>query len=106
MNNPIVFVGLILDTEHAFRLVDHGPAADNTDSEAARQFRDLWGDKAELRRFKDGSITESVVWEVKNADERATQGRLPRFSPDHPAIVEWRAMTVILLCVASNPVGV
>lgn len=70
-NSPVVYVGLVLDTEHAFRLVDHGPAADNTDTEVARRFRELWGDKAELRRFKDGSITESVVWDVKNADERA-----------------------------------
>lgn len=70
-NTPIIYIGLILDTEHAFRLVDHGPAADNTDSELAKRFRVLWGDKAELRRFKDGSITESVVWDVKNADERA-----------------------------------
>ena len=70
-NPPIIYIGLILNTEHAFRLVDHGPAADNPDPEAARQFRELWGDKAELRRFKDGSIVESVVWDVKNADERA-----------------------------------
>lgn len=71
-NSPIIFIGLVLDTEHALRLVDHGPAADNTESEVARQFRDLWGEKAELRRFKDGSISESVVWEVKNADDRAS----------------------------------
>lgn len=61
----------MLDTEHAFRLVDHGPAADSADPAAAESFRGFWGEKAELRRFKDGSITESVVWDVKNADERA-----------------------------------
>ncbi|KAF7800159.1 hypothetical protein EIP86_011405 [Pleurotus ostreatoroseus] len=70
-NSPIVYVGLVLDTEHAFRLVDHGPAADNPDASLAEEFRAFWGDKAELRRFKDGSIAESVVWEVKTADERA-----------------------------------
>lgn len=26
-------------------------------------FREFWGDRAELRRFKDGSIHEAVVWE-------------------------------------------
>ncbi|OBZ77304.1 Nucleolar protein 6 [Grifola frondosa] len=67
----VIFIGLIVDTEHAFRLVDHGPSAEEQDSDAAGQFRDFWGDKAELRRFKDGSITESVVWEVTNLDERA-----------------------------------
>jgi U3 small nucleolar RNA-associated protein 22 len=30
---------------------------------AAAVFREFWGDKAELRRFKDGSILEAVVWE-------------------------------------------
>ncbi|RPD65156.1 Nrap protein [Lentinus tigrinus ALCF2SS1-7] len=69
-SSSVVYLGIILDTEHAFRLVDHGPAAEEQESESARQFREFWGDKAELRRFKDGSITESVVWDVKSADER------------------------------------
>ena len=69
-SSSVIHLGIVLDTEHAFRLVDHGPAAEEQESEAAKQFRDFWGDKAELRRFKDGSITESVVWDVKSADER------------------------------------
>ncbi|KAF9475207.1 Nrap protein [Pholiota conissans] len=67
----IIFIGLIHDPHHAFRLVDHGPAANAEDEIAVQNFRDLWGDKAELRRFKDGRILESVVWEVTTADERA-----------------------------------
>uniref|UniRef100_A0A7N0T892 Nucleolar protein 6 n=1 Tax=Kalanchoe fedtschenkoi TaxID=63787 RepID=A0A7N0T892_KALFE len=47
--------------EEAFRLVDIGPNADN--KEEAIMFRKFWGEKAELRRFKDGRIAESVVWE-------------------------------------------
>ncbi|PCH41941.1 Nrap-domain-containing protein [Wolfiporia cocos MD-104 SS10] len=70
-NPSIVYIGLLLDTEHAFRLVDQGPAAAEQVSEAAQEFRDFWGEKAELRRFKDGSIVESVVWTVSNSDERA-----------------------------------
>lgn len=69
--SPNVYVGLILDTEHAFRLIDHGPPAGEIETEEIRKFRELWGERAELRRFKDGSITESVVWDVRNADERA-----------------------------------
>ena len=65
-----VFIGLILDQEHAFRLVDHGPVAADAPSRATEAFRDLWGNKAELRRFQDGSITESVVWHVRDSDER------------------------------------
>jgi len=65
----IVDVGLILDPKQAFRLVDHGPRADE-DEELAQTFRDFWGEKSELRRFKDGSIQESVVWEVNAPAER------------------------------------
>lgn len=65
-----VFVGIINDPANAFRLVDHGPAAEDTDEVARQEFRDFWGNKAELRRFKDGRIVESVVWEVSTADER------------------------------------
>lgn len=41
----------------------------------------------ELRRLKGG--------------EAPAPGKLPRFAPDHPAIVEWRALTVISLYVPS-----
>jgi U3 small nucleolar RNA-associated protein 22 len=53
-------VGLLLNPDIANRLVDHGPSAE--EKEAAKIFRDFWGEKAELRRFKDGSISESLVW--------------------------------------------
>ncbi|RAL06313.1 rRNA-processing protein UTP22 [Aspergillus ibericus CBS 121593] len=55
-----VFVGLLLNTENAARAVDHGPFAEQ--KEEAASFRSFWGEKAELRRFKDGSIRESLVW--------------------------------------------
>ena len=53
-------VGLLLNPEHCRRTVDRGPSVD--DKRAADEFRVFWGDKAELRRFKDGSILESVIW--------------------------------------------
>ena len=61
-------VGLLLNPDIANRLVDHGPSAD--EKEAAKTFRDFWGEKAELRRFKDGSISESLVW---SEESRVTQ---------------------------------
>lgn len=67
----VIFIGIVHDPQHAFRLVDHGPTADSEDQLSLKKFRELWGDKAELRRFKDGRITESVVWEVTTADEKA-----------------------------------
>lgn len=56
----LIDVGLLLQPEHANRLVDHGPSVE--EQEASKTFREFWGDKAELRRFKDGSISESLVW--------------------------------------------
>ncbi|KAF9552839.1 Nrap protein [Agrocybe pediades] len=66
-----IFIGIVHDPQNAFRLVDHGPAADDQDTSLLEKFRALWGDKSELRRFKDGRIVESAVWEVKTADEKA-----------------------------------
>ena len=63
-------IGLVLDTLNAFRLVEHGPPASEAPTPVTLAFRALWGPKAELRRFKDGRITESVVWDVRNSDER------------------------------------
>mmetsp|Transcript_27593 Transcript_27593/g.44198 ORF Transcript_27593/g.44198 Transcript_27593/m.44198 type:complete len:1100 (-) Transcript_27593:1628-4927(-) len=56
-----IWIGIVLDPDHAFRLVDLGPSSDN--DVLAKQFRSFWGDRAELRRFKDGRICESVVWD-------------------------------------------
>jgi U3 small nucleolar RNA-associated protein 22 len=55
-----IFVGVVFDPVNVGRLVDHGPAAE--DKKSAAQFRKFWGEKAELRRFKDGSIVESLIW--------------------------------------------
>ncbi|KAI9594345.1 Nrap protein [Syncephalis fuscata] len=56
-----LFVGIMVNPENVARQVDKGPSPE--DKVAAEAFRHLWGDKAELRRFKDGSIVESVVWQ-------------------------------------------
>ncbi|RJE26654.1 pre-rRNA processing protein Utp22 [Aspergillus sclerotialis] len=58
--NGEISVGLVLDADNSSRVVDHGPSAEQ--KEEAASFRDFWGGKAELRRFKDGSILESLVW--------------------------------------------
>ncbi|GAA5959104.1 hypothetical protein JCM10213_008290 [Rhodosporidiobolus nylandii] len=54
-------LGVLLDPAQSLRLVDQGPSAE--DEEACADFRAFWGRKSELRRFKDGAIVESVVWE-------------------------------------------
>ena len=54
-----------MDPDHANRIVDKGPPADHAAEAAA--FRAFWGEKAELRRFQDGSILEAAgawLWDV------------------------------------------
>lgn len=55
-----VLVCVLFDPANIDRLVDHGPSAE--EKKAAAKFQKFWGEKAELRRFKDGSILESLVW--------------------------------------------
>lgn len=58
-----VFFGVVFDAAHMARQMEHGPPAEEQ-KEAAR-FRQFWGDVAELRRFKDGSILECIEWSSK-----------------------------------------
>lgn len=53
-------IGLILNAEQAYRTVDYGPSSE--DKVAAAQYRQFWGEKAELRRFRDGSLLETLIW--------------------------------------------
>lgn len=66
-----VLIGLVYNPDQAFKLVDYGPPASSTESETPSDFSLLWGARCELRRFKDGRIQESVVWDVKDSDQRA-----------------------------------
>lgn len=57
-----ITLGVIYDPVHAVRLVDHGPPVEAPESEQ-EAFRAFWGPKADLRRFKDGRILYSCVWD-------------------------------------------
>lgn len=62
-NEPVIVGILISSQENSFRVVDIGPNPEN--KEEVMKFRKFWGEKAELRRFKDGAIAESTVWECE-----------------------------------------
>jgi len=64
-------VGLLVNPEEVNRAVDRGPSADQ--KAAAAAFRRFWGEKAELRRFKDGSIIESLIWTEKGQSRSILQ---------------------------------
>lgn len=62
-----LIVNFATEPTNANRTIDHGPSAEN--KHEAASFRKFWGDKSELRRFRDGSILESVVWSNKDASK-------------------------------------
>lgn len=57
-NESSIKIGILVDPQESEKLVTRGP----TDSEDSSQFRNFWGPKSSLRRFKDGAITHSVIW--------------------------------------------
>ncbi|KAM3958506.1 LOW QUALITY PROTEIN: nucleolar protein 6 Mat89Ba [Aphomia sociella] len=59
--------GFILNPENCLNVVEKGPPANLPEAE---EFRAFWGDKSELRRFQDGSITETCVWEADSVVEQ------------------------------------
>ncbi|MBA0770107.1 hypothetical protein Gotri_018781 [Gossypium trilobum] len=73
-----LFVGIsVSSVEKAFRVVDIGPNAEKKDE--ALMFRKFWGEKAELRRFQDGKIAESTVWESKQGTRHLILKRIIEF---------------------------
>ncbi|XP_064957513.1 uncharacterized protein LOC135581344 isoform X1 [Musa acuminata AAA Group] len=62
-NEPMLVGVLVSSQEKSFRVVDIGPNPEN--KEEVMKFRKFWGEKAELRRFRDGTIAESTVWECE-----------------------------------------
>lgn len=61
-NNSIT-VGVVFDPANMSRQMEYGPSAE--EQKEAAKFRQFWGEKAELRRFKSGSILECVEWKSR-----------------------------------------
>lgn len=55
-----IVIGLSINPETSQRVVDRGPPA--SDDDEVKSFLELWGEKAQLRQFKDGAIVHAVVW--------------------------------------------
>lgn len=71
-----LILGIAIDPDICFRVVDRGPPAD--DAASTEAFLELWGNKAELRRFKDGAIVHATVWN----DEFVSEGDYYHYSND------------------------
>lgn len=72
-----ILLGIRLDPTTAFKSVDVGPAAEK--KVLAAEFRSFWGEKAELRRFQDGKIAESVVWNVSPAESHGIVASIVKY---------------------------
>ena len=59
-NQDRFVIRLVANPNTVDRAIDRGPPAENKGS--ADAFRRFWGQKAELRRFKDGTIAECLAW--------------------------------------------
>ncbi|KIJ40341.1 hypothetical protein M422DRAFT_68604 [Sphaerobolus stellatus SS14] len=86
----IVTIGVIYEPRNAVRLVDIGPAVQDESADDVPQsasldpvihpwqsphaFRTFWGPKSELRRFRDGNVAESCVWDegIVRVEDRET----------------------------------
>ncbi|KAK4232003.1 putative nucleolar protein 6 [Podospora fimiseda] len=60
-------IGILFDPQNMARTVDKGPTAGATieEREECENFRNFWGEKAELRRFERDTIRETLVWGSK-----------------------------------------
>ena len=57
-------VGILFDPVNMSRTVDRGPSAGPSaeEKEECDNFRQFWGEKAELRRFERDTIRETLIW--------------------------------------------
>ena len=63
-----IVLGIAIDPETSQRVVDRGPPSDQ--QKEVKSFVQLWGDKAQLRRFKDGAIVQAVIWNDEDGNDR------------------------------------
>jgi U3 small nucleolar RNA-associated protein 22 len=67
-----VCINLSEESVGAFSSAEFGPDINNGDNElkeSSKEFRNFWGEKSQLRRYKDGTIKETVTWDSSNSME-------------------------------------
>lgn len=70
------------------RLIEHGPEPEQEDAPA---FRAFWGSKCELRRFRDGRITESVIWSAHSRVESQLVTHIVQKKYPHSSVTDHTA---------------
>lgn len=68
LNFDYIRIRLLVNSDECEKLVTKGPAHSEEISREAFIFKEFWGPKASLRRFKDGSITHCCVWSTSSSE--------------------------------------
>jgi len=94
INNRIV-LGLNFNQSTYQTTIHKGPSQENAG--ACKEFRKIWGEKASLRRFKDGSILECISFEAVKShtmerDKPNVAGQMVDHLLEHhlPGVTRWR----------------
>ncbi|KAK6352698.1 hypothetical protein TWF730_009509 [Orbilia blumenaviensis] len=69
-------ISFTLDEKTCMRILEYGPGVQDT--RGSTDFREFWGDMAELRRFKDGRVMETVKWDATPSPTEQILGFLHR----------------------------
>lgn len=67
-NFSSIKIKLLINPAESEKLVTRGPANTEELTTEAINFKNFWGKKASLRRFKDGSITHCCVWSTSASE--------------------------------------
>jgi U3 small nucleolar RNA-associated protein 22 len=65
-NSLFLHIGLFLNPSESDKRVTKGPL--HTDKELGDKFVSFWGDKAQVRRYKDNTVQWSCLWDVSPTD--------------------------------------
>lgn len=68
LNLEYARIKLLVNAEESEKLVTKGPAHSEETTPEAAVFKNFWGPKSSLRRFKDGSITHCCVWNTSASE--------------------------------------
>ncbi|CAR27246.1 ZYRO0C12320p [Zygosaccharomyces rouxii] len=68
LNFDLIRVKLLVNPSESEKLVTRGPKHSEEPTPEAVHFKNFWGSKSSLRRFKDGSITHCCVWSTSSTE--------------------------------------
>eukprot|EP01122_Echinamoeba_exundans_P009740 TRINITY_DN3507_c0_g2_i1.p1 TRINITY_DN3507_c0_g2~~TRINITY_DN3507_c0_g2_i1.p1 ORF type:complete len:1205 (+),score=229.69 TRINITY_DN3507_c0_g2_i1:598-4212(+) len=95
-----ILVGVVVRADQWRKQLDLGPEA--TDLAAVAAYRAFWGDKAHLRRFKDGRILYCVFWDRPEHSRHLILQDIAQFVlNDESTSIVGRPLDAMLNCIQS-----